>query len=52
MQSCRKLTKSSKPKFRELNNKPLEELKDTIDRCKIDIPLRTSSNDGRFVWLC
>ena len=33
------LQESSRPRFRELNNNPLEELKDTIDRCKIDIPL-------------
>ena len=33
------LEESSRPKFRELNNKPLEELQDTLDRCKIDIPL-------------
>ena len=33
------LQESSRPSFRELNNNPLEELKDTIDRCKIDIPM-------------
>ena len=33
------LQESSRPRFRALNNNPLEELKDTIDRCKIDIPL-------------
>ena len=33
------LQESSRLSFRELNNNPLEELKDTIDRCKIDIPL-------------
>ncbi len=32
------LQRSIKPKFRELNNKPLVELKEAIDSCKIDIP--------------
>ena len=32
------LQKSSKLEFRVLNNKPLIELKETIDSCKIDIP--------------
>ena len=42
MGECRiaeNLQESSKPRFRELNNNPLAELKDTIERCKIDIPL-------------
>ncbi len=30
--------KSKNPKYRDLNNKPLEELKKIIDDCKIDIP--------------
>ncbi len=33
------LQKYKNPRFKELNNKPLEELKKTIDSCKIDIPL-------------
>ncbi len=33
------LPKSGNLKFRELRKKPLEELKNTIDNCKIDIPL-------------
>ena len=32
------LQKSSKLEFRVLNNKPLTELKEAIDSCKIDIP--------------
>ena len=33
------IKKSVKPKFRELHNDPLKELKNTIDNCKIDIPI-------------
>ena len=32
------LQKSKNPKYREINDKPLEELKTVIDSCKIDIP--------------
>ncbi len=33
------LQESGRPRFRALNKNPLVELKDTIDRCKINIPL-------------
>ena len=33
------LQETSRLRFKELNNNPLEELKDTIERCKIDIPV-------------
>ncbi len=33
------LQESSRPRFRTLNNNPLEELKDTIEGCKIEIPV-------------
>ena len=33
------LQESKRLKFRELKNNPLEELKDTIERCKIDLPV-------------
>ena len=38
MQIAENLQNSRKLKFRELNKRPLVELKETIERCKTDIP--------------